>query len=353
MSHIQEMADAFETQALGCFALDAPLYGRLNEHCAANVRAGGPVGTLISGWRGDPRSGFLPLRVLGAVHALVLAGEAPDLGRFYPSVAGSPQWPDVWEAFRCVVATRVDRLRPMLDVVPQTNEVQRSAALLAGFLSIAERTQLPLRLRELGSSAGLNLLWDRYRYELGPHVWGDSAATVVIRVGWEGSPPPLEARAVLESRRGCDIRPIRLSDVEQRRRLEAYVWPEHVDRLQRLRAAMDLALLEQPDVAEMSAAKWLGQELAEPADHLTTVIFHSSMWVYLPQAERERVVARMQMAGRGRTPRAPLAWLRLEDGPIFPELRLQLWPSGDDLLLADAHPHGRWVRWHGVHSAVS
>ena len=200
MSDIDTQVKAFATQALGCFALDAPLYGRLNEHCAADVRAGGPVGTLVSGWPGDPRSGFLPLRVLGAVHALVLAGEAPGLGHFYPSVGGSPQWPDVWEAFRSVVATRVDDLRPMLDVVPQTNEVQRSAALLAGFLSIAQRAQLPLRLRELGSSAGLNLLWDRYRYELGPHGWGDPAAKVVIRLEWDGSPPPLEATPVVESR---------------------------------------------------------------------------------------------------------------------------------------------------------
>ena len=156
MPDIEKYAEAFEAQALSCFAFDAPLYGRLSEHCAEDVRGRGPVGDLVCGWEGDARRGFLALRVLGAVHALVLAGEAPELDPFYPSVGGSPKWPAAWEAFRSVVAASTPRLRPMLEFVPQTNEVQRSAVLLGGFLSIAHVTKRPLRLRELGSSAGLN-----------------------------------------------------------------------------------------------------------------------------------------------------------------------------------------------------
>src|SRR5262249_62273693 len=117
-------------------------------------------------------------------------------------------------------------IRASLGANVQTNEVRRSAALLGGFLRVARETGLPLRLREIGSSAGLNLAWDRYRYELGPHRWGDPRAALVLAADWTGPAPDLAAKVRIASRAGCDVAPLDARDPATRQRLEAVGWPE-------------------------------------------------------------------------------------------------------------------------------
>jgi hypothetical protein len=244
----------------------------------------------------------------------MLAGEAPELARFYPSVGGEPEWPGVWQAFLGVVEEQREALLPRLESFPQTNEVRRCAGLLGGFLEIAVRTGLPLRIREIGCSAGLSLHWDCYRYELGPHRWGDESSPVCLATKWKGGRPPLESRPVLSSRAGCDIHPRRIEDPEQARLLEAYVWPDQPDRLEPLRAAIGLARANPARVDEARAHAWLEGELADAPEGDFTVLFHSAVWLYLPPREQERIRELVAARGARATPLSPLAWLRHEDG---------------------------------------
>lgn len=356
------IVEALRLQAHFSGEFGSPLYGELLRRCADDVEQGGPLARLLDGWRGAPMADALPMRILGAVHRLVLDGAAPALAAFYPTVGGAPRWPEAWTAFRALLASHATVIRPELDRQVQTNEVRRSAALLGGFLTVAAATGLPLRLLEIGCSAGLNLRWDRYRYELlacapqAPpagdaavvHTWGAAAASMTVRAGWHGAGDVLRASARVASRRGCDLAPIDVADAEQTRRLEAFVWGDQPRRLAQLRAAIAAARRDPPRLERRPAADWLAEQLAAPAAGVATVVFHSVMWWYLSEAERERVTALVEDAGARARAAAPLAWLRFDlFGASCYEVQLRTWPDGGSRTLARACPHGRWVEWVG------
>src|SRR5688572_24460621 len=168
------VADRMRWQAQWCARLGSPLYADLLEHAAAEVERGGPAWTLLEPGAAQPSllPGAQALRLMGAVHRLVLEGRAPGLARFYPSTGGTVG-PGVRAAFSDVLAEQQPALRDLVERPVQTNEVGRSAALLGGFLTVAAQTRLPLRLLEVGASAGLNLRWDSYFYTAGDRSWGD------------------------------------------------------------------------------------------------------------------------------------------------------------------------------------
>jgi len=154
---------------------------------------------------------------------IMLADESPEMGHRSPqSLGGTPVWPDTADAFADVIERHAAEIRPRLDTQVQTNEVRRCAALLGGFLAAARSAKRPLRLLEIGSSAGLLLFWDRYRYALGPHAWGDPASPLLLDAEWRGAPPDLDAPVRIASRRGCDLYPLDIRDPSQLRRIESY-----------------------------------------------------------------------------------------------------------------------------------
>ncbi len=343
----ETMLTAFRLQAGGCRLFGSPLYADLLDAALQDLQANGPVARLVEDFADDPLRAFIALRVLGSVHERVLAGEAPALARHYPTANGRPEWPGVWHAFRDVVAEQREALLPRLASFPQTNEVRRCAGLLGGFLHVALASGLPLRLREMGTSAGLNLGWDRYHYTLAPHAWGDPRSPVRIDAEWHGDAAAFEQRPAIESRAGCDIAPVRIEDPVQARRLEAYIWADQPERLTELRAAIALARANPPRIERESARVWLERELREPAAGVATVVFHSAVWAYLDAAEQADVRALLHAAGARARTRAPFAWLSHEDEGGYGRItvRLRLWPGGQSFALAEGHPHGRSVRW--------
>jgi hypothetical protein len=287
--------------------------------------------------------------VLGAFHDLALDGAEPALTALYPAASPQTDWDALWPRVVSLAERRRARLSAFVEHEPQTNEVRRSMGLIGGFLTLAADTGLPLRCFELGASAGLNLSWDRFGYSFGEATWGDPSSPLQLDADWSGPPPPRPEVRLLE-RAGCDRRPSRLDRPEERRRLEAYIWADQADRLQRLRAAMAIAEAERVTVEEADAAEWLVRRV-QPAHGATTVVYHSVFWQYPPEPTRARLRSGIEALGRAATEQAPVAWLRMEppeDDQTRPmEITLTLWPAGTTRVLARVHPHGAQVHWLG------
>jgi hypothetical protein len=347
-----ELRAAFETQAAACRELGSPMYGDLLDRAVADLDAGGPVADVLGGHEDDPGPSALALRLLGSVHRLVLERRAGALAAYYPSVGGS--WdPDAgWTAFRELLAEQPDAVREWLDRAPQTNEVGRAAALYGGLLHV--EGGLPLRLHEIGSSGGLNLLADRFTYvddtgtRFGAHAT-DQESDVVLDPAWQGRRLGSRQLPDVVERVGSDLHPVDTSTTEGRLVLTAYVWPDQRDRLERLRSALRLAAAHPPEVRRQDARTAV--ERLELVEGTTTVLWHSVMWQYLPPADQEGAARRLDELGATATDRRGLVHLRAEpsrrtEGAEHEFLvRLRAWPEDEDRVLGVMAPHGTPVTW--------
>jgi hypothetical protein len=344
------------TQAGHCARLGSPLYADLLRRAAADAEAGGPVAQVLRGHEDDPPGSMLALRLMGAVHRRVLEGAWPDLesrylhsGVPFGRIAARRNTADgegAWTAFRQALVDDALAIRELLLRPVQTNEVGRCAALLPGFLAVAAETGLPLRLLEVGASGGLNLRWDRYRYEAGEFAWGDPSAEVRVCFRLEGEMPSAIS-VKIAGRRGCDLRPVDPGSEEGRPTLLSFVWADQAERLQRLRAALAVAAESPVAVDRAGAAEWLAEQLGRPADRIAKVVFHSIVMQYLPEDERLEFERLVRAAGEAANEDAPLAWLRMEPAGERAEVRLTCWPGGVDRLLASVGYHGDPVRLPG------
>lgn len=347
----ERAAAMVEYQADACARLGSALYAALLRRVAEDIRDGGPCADAVAGYEDAPGPAAIALRLLGGVHALVLAGHAPDLAAHYPSAGGTvdPDRPDAaWPAFRAAVADQMAWVRDWMTRPPQTNEVGRANLLIAGLLRAVQRTPLPVRLVELGASAGLNLRADRFRYIGDRFTWGPDDSPVVLADTWRGDPPGWLLRAaaahpaitVIE-RRGCDLTPIDPLSAQGALALRAYVWPDQTDRLGRLDGALRLAAQVPADVVAVGAADFLADLRLEPAT--LTVVWHSVMRQYVPAAEWARVDRELDRLAAASTPEAAFAYLCFEPRRVGQKHRFQLtarFGAACEQVLAEAPPHG-------------
>jgi hypothetical protein len=325
------------------------MYADLLRRLVDDYELGGSSSKVMAGYESAPGDALIGLRLLGAVHRLVLSGGAPELAAFYPSVGGD--WDPVlgWEAFAQVLAARGAELRAMLTQAPQTNEVGRSTALYGGLLRLAEAVPLPMRLFEIGASGGLNLRADQFRYNLADgSSFGPADSPVVLEDAWSGRAITPSALRIAE-RVGSDIAPVNPLSDDGVLTLTSYVWPDMTARLERLRGALEIARKVPADVRREDALSFLRNlELSE--GHVT-VVWHSVMWQYLSPAEQAAGDELIAALGSRATPAAPLAHLCLEPMRRTPEAEpeflivLQVWPGGVPRILGTAPPHGLPAHW--------
>ena len=355
------VAEVVREQAASCAEHGSPLYGVLLARLADDVEAGGPGAQVLAGHEDDAVDSALALRLAGAVHRVALEGRAPRLAAHYPSTGGDGDAEAAWPAFRAVLADALEEVRAGLAGAPQTNEVGRCAGLLPAVLLASRDTSgpqgpLPVRLVEIGTSAGLNLRSDAYRYQVGDGPgapgWGPPGSPVVLDPAWEQAPPWLasspQALDVVE-RLGADLHPLDPTSEEGALTLTSYVWPDQAQRLARLRGALEVARSVPARVVRTSAADLLeGLELTEG---VLTVVQHSVVWQYVSAPEQQRVRARLRELGRGASAARPLAHVAVEPHQHAPGrpgaflVTLRTWPGGEEQVLGEARPHGIPVTW--------
>jgi hypothetical protein len=327
-------------QADACRMIGSELYAGLLERAREDVEALGPTWEILHGHEDDPEFSVLGLRLLGAANRMVLTGREPELADAYAGHDADAAWPVLREALQ----RNAGELRDSLDRPVQTNEVGRSAALLFGFLAVYAETRLPLRLLEVGASAGLNLRWDQFRYEADGFAWGPESSPVKLQFELSGDPPRLPSDVEIGSRHGCDASPIDPSTEDGRLTLLTYIWPDQEERIARMRAALGVAAKVPASLDAEPAAAWTQRMLAQPAPGKATVVYHSIMSQYLSDEERSAFFAAIREAGTRATTEAPLAWLRMEPRDDLADVHLTLWPGGGERLLARVGYHGNPVR---------
>lgn len=340
---------AFLIQQHYCERGAAPVYARMCAAVAAGLTRETAIGARILDWPGEPTRDALPLRLFGGLHALVQAGGDAGLAAVYTgAVTGQDA---IIATIERVLAEYEAALMPWLDGPPQTNEPGRSAALMLGLIEIARRHGPRIELLEIGSSAGLNLLIDRYRFDLGGTAIGPVDAPITLVPEWNGPPPPLVVPDIV-SVRGCDVRPLDAGDPAVATRLAAYVWPEFPERLTRLRTAIAMLAARGVVLEQADAADWIEARLAEPqAAGVTRVLMHSVVWQYLPEPVAARIRAAMQAAGAAATAERPIGWVMMEPdrARAHQTVRVRSWPGdGAWATLATCHPHASWIDTTGV-----
>ena len=337
----------FRDQAAQCRREGSPLTAGLLEGAAGELDRPGPVRDLLGPLAGDPPGSVASLRFAGALHRLVLERRAPALALHYPSVGGTADAAAAWPVARELVRDE-PALAELVRAPVQTNEVGRSAALLGGLQHVVAGTGLPVRLLEIGASAGLNLRVDAFGYQVGSRVLGDPASEVRLTEPWSGAVPPDVPVEVVE-RLGCDPAPLDPSSTTDRLTLTSYVWADQLARVERLRGALSVAARVPARVEREPASVFLERTLAAAAPGVVTVVWHSVVWQYLTPPERLAVQRVLREAGRRASDRAPLARLSLEPdrrpgaGGFLVELTT--WPGGRRRVLAGARGHGPPVVW--------
>lgn len=346
MADKEAIHEAFCTQAEICEQMGSPVTAGVLRSVAENYGPDSAVGRRMLAIDGDLSGAgkAVPLRVAGGLHALARAGEDDALAAAYRGED------DLEPAVADALEKHDEALAEWIDRPPQTNEVGRAAVIMAGLMVAADRYPLPVDLLELGSSAGLVLNLARYRYDLGGVVVGEETSPLFLKPDWEGPPPPATGIDIV-TQRGVDRNPVYLSTPEAAERLVAYIWPDQRERIANTERAIRLARAFTPPVIAGEGDEWAERRLATPqAEGVLRILFHTVALQYFSADARARVEAAVQSAGAQATEARPFGHLVFEHDPEADafRLRLRLWPSGEDLHLADAHPHGNWIRWFGA-----
>jgi hypothetical protein len=331
-------------QAASSAMMGSPFMAALLSLLSERLTQGTAVGARVLGWQGPAGSkdDALALRLAAGLHALVLSGRDPDLAAHYPPARLNEA--ALWPAVVAALDRHDGHLMAWLDSPPQTNDVLRAAPLIAAAHWLTATFDLPIALTELGASAGLNLLWDQFALQVGGEVFGPEAAAIVLDPVWRGPPPP-KARPVVVDRLGVDLNP--LHPEGDQLRLLSYIWADQAARLQRTRAALDLARRMPPPVVPGEAADWAERRLARPMPGHLHILYHTIAWQYFPGATRARILAALDRAGADATDDAPLAhlWVEADQSSPGAQIGLTLWPGALRLDLGRADFHGRWVNW--------
>jgi hypothetical protein len=340
------LQEAFEAQADTCTHMGSPFMGRLLGILAHDWPSDSALGQKFAGFTGDigPSGHSLPLRIAGGLHALVLNNTAAALVAVYPPATASDDTLRV--AVLDALKTHQRFLLDWCDSPPQTNDVRRSAALIAGARVAAQHFNLPICLSELGASGGLNLMWDHYAIELSGRRIGSPMPAVILTPKWQGAlPPDVPARIV--QRAGVDLNPLDPKRADHLLRLTAYLWADQPDRLAMTRCAASVA---DAPIAKADAIDWLAPRLHRTPQGQLHLIQHTVAWQYFSRDVQARGRAMIEAAGARATQNRPLAWLSMESdgdttGKLGAALTLRLWPGDLHFSLGRVDFHGRWINW--------
>lgn len=297
--------------------------------------------------KGQPHANM----ILAAVHFLLLRGADHSAKRFYATLGGTAnaQEDDPFPDFRDFVHAHEGEIAHLIrSRVTNTNEVARSSVLHPGFRAVAKACGEPLHLIEIGPSAGLNLIWDRY----GVRYTRDGSVVASISPGAElvldcelrgGGIPPAGKTPAVASRVGLELNPVDLASRDDRDWLRALIWPDEVARMKRLERALMLVEEVKPEIRGGDALELLPDALAAVPANEAVCVYHTIAVYQFSEQMREALESILTVAGL----RRPVERLSLEQNGLDVELSSIRYADGvrNEKVLAISHAHGRWLEW--------
>ena len=346
IQRLQELSKRFEWFAKYECQNASPLYEQLSLHIARDPEI---LELAAHAQKGQP----VPNLLFGAVQFLLLQGpkDVPlPLSAFYRSITPSPsKETDAYPHFRTFCFEHWDEIQALIGThLVQTNEVRRCACLLPAFELVASHTgRRPMSLVEIGASAGLNLLWDRYGYDYGEgRLCGDIHSPVQLLCNLRGEKHPAlpVVLPLVASRIGVDLHPIDVHNAEATLWLRALIWPEHEKRIQLLNKALAAAQQDTPQILAGDALTLLPSVMAAVPMDTTLCLYHTFVInQFAPEARQKLEALFAEEATRRDLYIIAIVWLAGE----FPMLWLTSYEQGvkREQLLAKCSGHARWMEW--------
>ena len=343
-----ELALRFEWHAKNIYGVSSvnssPLYAQLSLEIASDP-------AILSLVAEVDLSQQVSNLLFGAVHFLLLSGITTPLADYYPSLSPNPRpRNEAYQYFRIFCLEHADRIRKLVTTQRvQTNEVGRCTGLLPAFGIVAKRSgNRPLALVEIGPSAGLHMLWDKYGYDYGEAGYAGNRESPVqlLCIPQDSIHPPLpDTPPSVAYRIGIDLAPIDICDETAIRWLRALIWPEHNDRARLLEQAVQIARLDPPSIIAGNAADLLPQILSTIPAETVLCVYHSYTLNQCPTPVREKILDRLLKFAQERDFfRVSLEWY---SGQHQPHLDLFSYQGGimTGELLAYCESHGRTIEW--------
>ncbi|KIL51396.1 hypothetical protein KP77_09080 [Jeotgalibacillus alimentarius] len=316
----------------------SPLYKALSLRISQDEEV---LGVCLDANEGQP----VPNLLFGAVQYMLMKEPHHVLRAFYPSLTERAETgQDAFPAFKEFVLTHHEPIRELLKTRRvQTNEVRRCAYLYPVFASLFQEVKKPLSLIEIGTSAGLQLLWDQYGYAYNGQTYSNQNAELVLSSEVKSGRLPLlpENMPPVAERVGVDLNVSDLTDEDDRLWLKALIWPEHHERRSNFdRASMvvrenPLRLIEGNGVS-------LLPDLAEKMNRDSLLcIFHTHVANQMPAHVREDLMEKVEALGEQRD--TAHIFNNITDG----KLRIDLFVNGrrTSQVIGETDGHGRWFEW--------
>lgn len=297
-----------------------------------------------------PQGQPVPNLLLGAVHYLLYEQPGHELAKYYPSLTNSPQPTD--DAFPYFRHFCLSKRTNIVDLIHtrrvQTNEVRRCAYLFPAFSHVFELAKgIPLSLIEIGTSAGLNLMWDYYQYdyEIGAFS-GRLNALVTIRSSFRGDKRPHlpVSLPTVQERIGIDLNIIDVREPKDALWLKALIWPEHKERATVLTTAIDVVQTYPPTLLAGDGIVVLPEIMGKLPSDTAACVFHTHTLNQVPSEVRLQLTNLLTEFSKQRTIyQIGCEWI----GSPYSQLTLNLYRSGQrtETVLAYCDGHARWIEW--------
>lgn len=289
----------------------------------------------------------VPNLLFGAVHYLLLQGTDHGLKEFYSSIAGDVKREgNPFPMFKDFCIENTEKIKFILEnKLVQTNEVRRCVYLYPVFCFIYKQVNRPLSLIEIGTSAGLQLLWDHYSYSYDNHkIYGnkDSSVHLTSKVR-EGEIPHdlLSLSPQVNDRRGIDLNISNLTNEKDYLWLKALIWPEHKERQKNFEGAVKQLRLNPPNIIEGDGAALLSKLIKDVPADTTICIFHTHVANQMSETVKNELIQKISEIGSYRD--VFHIYNNIDDRKLHVDSIIN--GKARKRTVGETDGHGRWFDW--------